>query len=118
MFGSNVTYHTLFVKPALTTARVSESVAHGEALAGVFVPSKHTFDDVTKLVEARRPVVTCVSLRFLSTLHLILPSRTMLHGNSVKLLTGSTRPFFAFSLFIILSQGNSHPELAAAVAER
>ena len=42
----------------------------------------------------------------------------MLHGNSVKLLTGPAHPFLAFPLFIILSKGNSHPELAAAVAER
>jgi hypothetical protein len=44
----------------------------------------------------------------------------MLHGNSIKILTGAPLSFFAVPFFTIkaTSQGNSHPELAAAVAER
>ena len=41
----------------------------------------------------------------------------MLHGNSVKLLTGM-RIFSLPFLSTHFLQGNSHPELAAAVAER
>ena len=41
----------------------------------------------------------------------------MLHGNSVKLLTGMF-PFYPIVSILTPWQGNSHPELAAAVAER
>jgi len=47
-----------------------------------------------------------------------LVHHTMLHSNSVKLLTGMhtlSSPFLFINPF---SPGNSHPELAAAVAER
>jgi hypothetical protein len=44
----------------------------------------------------------------------------MLHGNSIKILTGAFLSSLASRFFTIKppSQGNSHPELAATVAER
>ncbi len=59
----------------------------------------------------------------LSFLFFYLYTPVMLHGNSVKFLTGAshfTSSCLCSSKFTFLTpwKGNSHPELAAAVAER
>lgn len=67
--------------------------------------------------ENNTSAVYCAVLPFIDPYFYSIIS-LMLHGNSVKLLTGM-HSFSSLFLFINpFLQGNSHPELAAAVAER
>jgi hypothetical protein len=69
---------------------------------------------MTKSNFIQKPAFRCT----LPIVRIIPLPHTMLHGNSIKILTGRSFLLRIASFIDPFSQGNSHPELAAAVAER